>query len=512
MPGRREFIAGAGAFGVAAGLPFRGLRAQDRYDQAALLAAEPFGNLTLCHLSDLRAQFTPHYYRPPERLAGGDGTAASLGAEAFRIRYGIGGAQPMDYALTAEGYPALAEAYGPMGGVPQVATLIQAIRTDRPGALLLMGGESAVGSYVSEVAGQSAVWDVIAELGPAAVTAESTSPSAFALPDAPEEPQVKLFEPDGIRVAVIGHVPLPDAAAALADRVAQEREAGARVVIWMSGNGIAFDLGAAATPGIDVILSSGHHDAFPQPIEVGATRIVASGGQGRFISRLDLEVTGDGVAAVRQILIPVFAGLIAPEAELARRIAQLRAPYEAEITREIGRTEGLLYRRGLYESPWDDVLCAAMRAHHDTQVALVPGYRWGRTVPAGQAVTLEDVHALTSGAPSGTLAVEMTGAALRDHLEDAAEAIFGVRKTHGPQRDMPRAGGLFYRIAPDAATGARISGLALHPGGEQLEPDKTYSVALWEGEAGPKIAEVLADYIRAIGTVRVPSEPRVDVI
>jgi sulfur-oxidizing protein SoxB len=418
----------------------------------------------------------------------------------------------MDYALTAEAYPALAQAYGPMSGLAHVATILDSIRKDRPGALLVMGGETVMGSYLSDVAGPQAVWDVIASLGPDAVSTTGDVSLPFALPEASGTPSVRRFDRDGLRIALIGHVPLPKGENALRECVAQARRAGARAVIWMSGNGIAADRGIAATPGIDLILSSGHHDALPEPIEVGATRIIASGGQGRFVSRLDLEVTDSGVEGVRQILIPVFAELIAPEPEMVRRIAQVRAPYEEDMTRDIGRAEGLLFRRGLYESSWDDLLCAALQAHQGAQIALVPGYRWGRTVLLGRAVTLEDLHTLTSGGPGGTRVVEMNGAALRDRLEDAAEAVFGDRSQGGPRMDMLRAGGLFYRIAPDAAWGARISGLALHPSGALLEPDKIYSVALWEGDAGPGMVDLLKTYTSAQGTVGGTTVSRVEVI
>ena len=49
---------------------------------------------------------------------------------------------PEAYALTYNEFSALAKTYGRMGGLDRVATVINSIRSDRPDALLLDGGDT----------------------------------------------------------------------------------------------------------------------------------------------------------------------------------------------------------------------------------------------------------------------------------------------------------------------------------------------------------------------------------
>src|SRR3546814_3231852 len=75
-------------------------------------------------------------------------------------------------------------------------------------------------------------------------------------------------------------------------------------------------------------------DALPVPVMVGKTILIASGSNGKFVSRLDLEVAGGAVKGHRYRLIPVFSDVIAPDPEVAGVIDRLRAPYEDELRSE----------------------------------------------------------------------------------------------------------------------------------------------------------------------------------
>ena len=138
-----------------------------------------------------------------------------------------------------------------------------------------------------------------------------------------------------------------------------------------------------ACRGIDVILTGHTHDALPDVVKVGKTLLVASGSHGKFVSRLDLDVRGGEVKDYRYKLIPVFSDVIAPDAEMAAKIAAIRAPHEKMLREVIGRTETLLYRRGNFNGTLDDVICDALLAERDAEIALSPGFRWGNSLLPG---------------------------------------------------------------------------------------------------------------------------------
>jgi len=153
---------------------------------------------------------------------------------------------------------------------------------------------------------------------------------------------------------------------------------------------------AARVKGINVVLTAHSHNALPEVVQVGRTLLVAPGSHGKFVARLDLDVQGGEVKAYRFRLIPVFADAIAPDAEKAATIARVRAPHEKMLQEVVGRTETLLYRCGNFNRTFDDVICDALIAECDAEVALSPGFRWGATLLPGQEITREDVYNATA--------------------------------------------------------------------------------------------------------------------
>ena len=126
------------------------LAAQQTLTQDQLLQFDTFGNVSLIHMTDIHAQLKPIYFREPSvNLGVGDnkGAVPHITGADFRRAYGIDDGSASAYALTYDDFASLAQGYGKMGGLDRIATVIKAIRADRPDAILLDGGDTWHGSY-----------------------------------------------------------------------------------------------------------------------------------------------------------------------------------------------------------------------------------------------------------------------------------------------------------------------------------------------------------------------------
>ena len=563
MISRRDFLqvsmAASALYGASGFGNWGRLAAQQRLTQDDLLNFDTFGNVTLIHVTDIHAQMKPIYFREPEINLGVGGARGQMphitGAD-FRRTYGIADGSPSHYALTYNDFSALAGTYGRVGGLDRVATVINAIRADRPEALLLDGGDTWHGSYTCyHTEGQDMV-NVMNALNPDAMTfhweftlgSERVQEIVENLPfaalgqnifdaewDEPTDlfPPYKMFERGGTKIAVIGqafpYMPIanpgwmfPEYSFGIRDERMQEmvdevRDMGAEVVVVLSHNGFDVDKKMASrVSGIDVILSGHTHDALPEPVLVNETIIVASGSNGKFVSRVDLDVRDGRMMGFKHKLIPIFSDVITPDAQVAALIDEQRAPYINELTEVIGQSESLLYRRGNFNGSWDDLICQALIEEREADISMSPGVRWGPSILPGQDITREDIWNVTSMTYGAAYRTEMTGEFIHVILEDVADNLFNVDPYYQQGGDMVRIGGMGYRIDINQPQGSRISELTLLKTGERIDPAKNYVVAGWasvnEGTEGPQIWDVVEDYIRKQGTVSVAPNNSVKVV
>ena len=563
MISRRDFLqvsmAASALYGASGFGNWGRLAAQQRLTQDDLLNFDTFGNVTLIHVTDIHAQMKPIYFREPEinlGVGGARGQMPHITGSDFRRAYGIADGSPSHYALTYNDFSALAGTYGRVGGLDRVATVINTIRADRPDALLLDGGDTWHGSYTCyHTEGQDMV-NVMNALNPDAMTfhweftlgSERVQEIVENLPfaalgqnifdaewDEPTDlfPPYKMFERGGTKIAVIGqafpYMPIanpgwmfPEYSFGIRDERMQEmvdevRDMGAEVVVVLSHNGFDVDKKMASrVSGIDVILSGHTHDALPEPVLVNETIIVASGSNGKFVSRVDLDVRDGRMMGFKHKLIPIFSDVITPDAQVAALIDEQRAPYINELTEVIGKSESLLYRRGNFNGSWDDLICQALIEEREADISMSPGVRWGPSILPGQDITREDIWNVTSMTYGKAYRTEMTGEFIHVILEDVADNLFNVDPYYQQGGDMVRIGGMGYRIDINQPQGSRISELTLLKTGERIDPAKTYVVAGWasvnEGTEGPQIWDVVEDYIRKQGTVSVAPNNSVKVV
>ena len=562
MFSRREFLMAGAALSAVAGPGLVGrwsrAAAQQALSEGDLLDFESFGNVTLVHLTDIHAQLMPVYFREPS-INIGVGEVAGLpphvtGADFLKL-YDIAPGTPHAYALTSEDFAALAKTYGRMGGFDRIAAVVKRIRSEREANMLLLdGGDTWQGSYTSlQTKGQDMV-DAMNSLSPDAMTGhweftygtDRVQEIIDGLPfaflggniyetewDEPVFEGYKLFEKGGVKIAVIGqafpYTPIanPDwmipgwsfgiREEDVAANVAAAREEGAELVVLLSHNGFDVDRKLASrVSGIDVILTGHTHDALPEPVAVGKTLLIASGSHGKFVTRLDLDVQGGEVKDFRHRLIPIFSDVIQPDAETTKLVTDLRAPYEAELKRELGKTETLLYRRGNFNGTFDDLFCKALLEVREADIALSPGFRWGNSLLPGEAITVESLHNACAMTYPAAYRSTMSGEMIKTILEDVADNLFNKDPYYQQGGDMVRVGGMGYTIDPAAEMGSRISDMTLLKTGDAIEPSKDYTVAGWasvnEGTEGPAIWDVVEQYLAANPVVRLEENRSVKVV
>ncbi|TCS67240.1 sulfate thiol esterase SoxB [Primorskyibacter sedentarius] len=563
MISRRDFLQvsmAASALVGASGFGNWGrLAAQQALTQDQLLQFDTFGNVSLIHITDIHAQMKPIFFREPEiNLGVGEnkGEVPHVTGADFRKLYGIEDGSPSHYALTYDDFTSLAKGYGRVGGLDRVATVVNAIRADRPDAILLDGGDTWHGSYTClKTQGQDMV-NVMNALKPDAMTfhweftlgSERVNEIVESLPfaalgqnifDAEWDEPAELFKPyqfferGGVKVAVIGqafpYMPIanpgwmfPEYSFGIRDEHMQEmvdevRGMGAELVVCLSHNGFDVDKKMAGiVKGIDVILSGHTHDALPEPVLVGETIIVASGSNGKFVSRVDLDVRDGRMMGFRHKLIPIFSDVIAPDPQMTALIDEQRAPYKAELEEVIGKTDSLLYRRGNFNGSWDDLICDALISEREADIAMSPGVRWGPSILPGQEITREDLFNVTSMTYGKAYRSEMTGEFIKVILEDVADNIFNPDPYYQQGGDMVRIGGMAYRIDITKPQGERISEMTLLKTGEAIDPAKNYVVAGWasvnEATEGPQIWDVVENHIRKQGTIELAPNTSVKVV
>jgi S-sulfosulfanyl-L-cysteine sulfohydrolase len=553
---RREFLQML-AVAAAQGLPGR-TSAASAAD--ALYDLPPrAGNVTLLHLTDCHAQLRPLHFREPDTnigLSAALGKPPHLVGEALLKRYRISPQSRPAHVYTHLDFEDAARRYGRVGGFAHLATLVKRLRAQRPGALLLDGGDSWQGSATalwtrgedmiacSKLLGVDVMtghWEftygaarlkqaVDAEMkGRIEFIAQNVRTADFG--DPVFKPYI-LREVNGVPVAIIGqafpYTPIANPRYFVAEwtfgiqeetlqQVVEEvRRKGAQAVVLLSHNGMDVDLKLASrVPGIDVILGGHTHDAVPQPVPVknrgGTTLVTNAGCSGKFLGVLDLDVKQGKVREPRYRLLPVFADLLKPDTEMDALIRRVRAPYEEKLSEKLATTEELLYRRGNFTGTFDQLILDALMEDKDTEIAFSPGFRFGATVLPGTTLTFEHVMEQTAITYPYVTVTMLTGEAIKGILEDVCDNLFNPDPYLQQGGDMVRVGGMRYRCDPAQKIGSRISGLTLN--GKLLEAGKTYKVASWapvaEGASGEPVWDVIARHLRARKVIRsvTPNRP-----
>ena len=134
----------------------------------------------------------------------------------------------------------------------------------------------------------------------------------------------------------------------------------------------------------------------------------------------------------------------------------------------------------------------------------------------GSQITCEDVYNATAITYPAAYRLTMSGARLKEVLEDVADNLFNPDPYYQQGGDMVRLGGVSYTIDISKPIGSRISDLKVLRTDQPVEPAKDYAVAGWasvnEGTQGPPIWDVVIDHLRKQRVVAPKEIDRVRVV
>lgn len=550
--GKREFLQVLGAASVAGMGLGRWANADAQTAANALYDVPRFGNVSLLHMTDCHAQLKPIYFREPSvNLGIGDmqGRLPHLVGEQLLKVAKVPAGTPAAHALTYLDFEQAARRYGKVGGFAHLATLVKRLKASRPGALLLDGGDTWQGSATSLwTKGQDMV-DAAKLLGVEVMTghweftlgmervkeivekdfagkvdflAQNIKTTDFG--DPVFKPYV-IREINGVPVAIIGqafpYTPIANPRYLVSEwefgiqdqnmqKVVDEARAkGAHAVVLLSHNGMDVDLKMASrVSGIDAILGGHTHDGMPVASIVtnkgGKTIVTNAGSNGKFLAVLDFNVKNRQVMDFRYRLLPVFANMLPADPQMDALIQRIRAPYEAKLGEKLAVTEGTLYRRGNFNGSGDQLLLDALMDVQGAEIAFSPGFRWGTSLLAGQAITREWLMDMTATTYSYATVSNLSGEMIKTILEDIADNLFNPDPYYQQGGDMVRVGGLQYTCNPTAGMGRRIEDMRLN--GKPIEASRTYKVAGWApvaeeaARAGNKpVWELVEQWLKARG-------------
>ena len=522
---------------------------------------DSFGNVRLLHMTDSHAQLLPVYFREPSVNLGffsNYGKPPHIVGNKLLDRYGIKGNKRLEYAFTSVNFEKDAERMGKIGGFAHIKTAVNYLRDTfgKEKTLLLDGGDTWQGSWTSlqtrgkDMVGAMNLLGVDVAVGHWEFTykaqevldnvkildAEFLANNIHVKEDSLMEGVASYDEDSGLafkpytikemggaRIAIIGqafpyttianpkrNVPdwtfgiKPTEMQETVDLIKEEEKPDAIIVLSHNGYDVDKRMGEVVT-GIDFIMGGHTHDgvpeAYPAKNKKGTTYICNAGSNGKFLNVLDLDVQNGKIKDFKFTLLPIFPDLIPADKEMADYITKIRKPFEKELNREIATTDVTLFRRGNFNGSWDQIICDALVEVKGADVSFSPGFRWGTSIMPGQAITFDDLATQTAMTYPETYIKEMTGAVIKNALEDVADNLFNEDPFLQSGGDMVRTSGLNYTIDPRAPFGKRITNIVMK-NGKPMEANKKYKVSGWSTvnsvSSGEPVWETTETYLKSM--------------
>ena len=295
------------------------------------------------------------------------------------------------------------------------------------------------------------------------------------------------------------------------------------VVIFISHGGFGLDQKyAKRVDGIDVLLSGHTHDEVLDPVVWNNTIVFQGGAHGKYVVSLDLEVKNKQIVDFEYRLNKVMQNRIKPDPEVSKLIEEAYQPYEAELSKIIGKSNVLLQRRDFWQSTVGNLITDSMREMQKTDVAFFPAWRFGASLLPGE-ITKEDIYNIipTEG---HIFNFSMRGKELKSLLENILSSVVNRDPYTRVGGDMIRFSGI--KILCDLAKSAGNRIIKMSIGGKEYSENLVYSIASAHTrfqnnplfgathvkDTGKMIVEELIEYIEKKTIISTKMDDRIKVL
>ncbi|HOY06263.1 MAG TPA: bifunctional metallophosphatase/5'-nucleotidase [Saprospiraceae bacterium] len=262
------------------------------------------------------------------------------------------------------------------------------------------------------------------------------------------------------------------------------------VVIILAHLGLSQQIALANMPeceGVDYIFGGDTHERVREPIECKYAKVVEPGAFGSFVGRLDLEVKDGKVTAQRYELMEVDPRKYKAKKEVSALIAQLEAPFVADIDRVVGYSKVPLYRYFVVENTIDTLILDALEWKVGTEIVLSNGFRF---CPPRSTPNAEGLIPITEGFIYDMLPVDatvrtakVTGAELLKWLEKELNNVFSKDASRRFGGWVVKFRGMEVAFNAFGEQGKRVQKVTV--GGSPLDPARAYTVSACERDGDP---------------------------
>lgn len=262
------------------------------------------------------------------------------------------------------------------------------------------------------------------------------------------------------------------------------------MVFLVTHMGLAQQVDLANQPfveGTDYILGADTHERVRVPLKAKYAEVTEPGAFGSFVAKLDFVVEGGQVRDRQYALLDVDPDQYKPDPEMEALVQEVRAPFQTELDKVIGKTKTTLVRYYVLENSMDNLITDALMWKLKPDIALSNGFRFCPPLVPDDGKGYADItnDYLWSMLPvnSNARMATVTGQQLWDWLEKELNNVFATDPAKRFGGWMVRFKGMDVNFTIHREVGKRLNSVRIN--GKPLQRALTYSIAACEREGDP---------------------------